>query len=104
MIKSASVAELKQWLQAGEAVLVDVREPNEYQEGHIAGAVLLPLAEVEADTIPPFQGRKLVMQCRSGGRSRTACGKLIKARTDLEVYNLEGGILAWQQAGYEVRS
>jgi rhodanese-related sulfurtransferase len=104
MIKSASVAELKQWLQAGQVVLVDVREPNEYREGHIAGSVLVPLASVEADTIPPFQGRKLVMQCRSGGRSRTACGKLIKSKAELEVYNLEGGILAWQQAGYEIQT
>ncbi len=102
MIKSASVTELKQWLQAGEAVLVDVREPNEYEQGYIQGSVLIPLAGVEADTIPPFQGRKLVMQCRSGGRSRAACGKLVKSKPDLEVYNLEGGILAWQQAGYQV--
>ena len=102
MIKSASVDELKQWLQAGQVVLIDVREPHEYERGYIEGSVLLPLETVDSDTIPPFQGRKLVMQCRSGGRSRVACGKLVKAKPDLEVYNLEGGILAWQQAGYEI--
>jgi rhodanese-related sulfurtransferase len=102
MIKSATVNELKQWLQAGEAVLVDVREPDEYEKGYIEGSVLLPLASVEATTIPPFKGRKLVMQCRSGGRSRAACGKLTKSMPDIDVYNLEGGFLAWQQAGYEI--
>jgi rhodanese-related sulfurtransferase len=104
MIKSATVRELKQWMQDGDVVLVDVREPEEYAQGCIVGSVLVPLATVNADSIPPFQGRRLVMQCRSGGRSRAACGVLVKSSPDLDVYNLEGGILAWQQAGYEVQA
>jgi rhodanese-related sulfurtransferase len=102
MIKSASVNELKQWLKAGEAVLVDVREDDEYAQGRIAGSIHLPLAAVSSHKIPQHQGKKLVMQCRSGGRSRTACGMLTKEKADIEVYNLEGGIIAWQQAGYEI--
>ena len=102
MIKSASVTELKQWLDSGEAVLVDVREPEEYAQGHIAGSVLVPLATVTAAKIPAFQGKKLVLQCRSGGRSRTACGILAKEMPGIETYNLEGGITAWGQAGYDV--
>jgi len=104
MIKSASVAELHQWLQSGEATLVDVREADEYASGHIAGSTFLPLATVTAKALPPYEGKKLVMQCRSGGRSRTACGKLAQEIADLEVYNLEGGILAWAQAGYEIKT
>jgi len=103
MIKSASVNELNEWLKTGNVVLIDVREENEWAQGYIEGAVLMPLATVSADKIPPVAGKKLVMQCRSGGRSRAACGILTKEVTDLEVYNLEGGILAWQQSGYEVQ-
>jgi len=102
MIKSASVEELKQWLENDEAVLVDVRESSEYARGHIEGAVLVPLATVSAENIPSFEGKKLVMQCHSGGRSRTACGMLTKEISDLDVYNLEGGIVEWMQVGYNV--
>jgi rhodanese-related sulfurtransferase len=104
MIKSASVEDLHKWLQAGAAVLVDVREDSEWAQGHIAGAVHVPLATVTTDTIPAFHGKKLVMQCRSGGRSRTACGVMSKENPDIDIYNLEGGIMAWQQAGYDVQT
>ena len=100
MIKSTNVAELKQWLDHGQAVLVDVREADEYAAGHIAEAVLLPLSEFTPDALPPHDGKKLVMQCKSGGRSRTACGKVNHEFPNLDVYNLEGGITAWMQAGY----
>jgi len=103
MIKSATVTDLHQWLQSGEVVLVDVREPEEWAQGHIAGATHIPLATVAADKMPSFQGKKLVMQCRSGGRSRTACGILTQSISGLDIYNLEGGIIAWVQAGYEVK-
>ena len=102
MIKSASVSELKDWLDAGHAMLVDVREPDEYQAGHIKGSTLMPLAQISLGALPPYQRKKLVMQCRSGGRSRTACTKLIAEQPDIEIYNLEGGFLAWKEAGYEV--
>ncbi|MGB9153015.1 MAG: rhodanese-like domain-containing protein [Alphaproteobacteria bacterium] len=102
MIKSTSPAELHQWLQSDQAVLIDVRQPEEYAAGHIKGATLQPLAQVSAKTLPPFQGKKLVMQCHLGGRSRTACGKLTQEIANLDVYNLEGGIAAWANEGYEV--
>jgi len=101
MIKAASAAKLKQWLEAGEATLVDVREPDEYTRSHIAGSVSLPLATVTADALPPFEGKKLVMQCQMGSRSLTACKKLAKENPTLDVYNLEGGIFSWKKAGYE---
>jgi rhodanese-related sulfurtransferase len=104
MIKSTNAAELHQWLQAGAAVLVDVRQPEEYAEARIAGAVLIPLAGLTADRLPAFADKKLVMQCHVGGRSRTACGMLAKEIAGLEVYNLEGGIVAWAQAGLPVEA
>jgi len=102
MIKSASAKELKQWLEAGEAILVDVREADEWAQSHIKGATHIPLAQVSLDKMPAFAGKKLVMQCKAGGRSRAACGKLTNETSDLSVYNLEGGILSWIQAGYKV--
>ena len=102
MIKTTMPDELNQWLQSGEAVLVDVREPNEYEEAHIGGAIPLPLASVRMNALPPHHGKKLVMQCRSGGRSHTACAKLVSEIPDIDVYNLVGGIEAWKQAGYNV--
>src|ERR1700722_12318173 len=100
MIKSVSAQILKEWLAKNEAILVDVREPSEYQAGHIDGATLLPLGSITNGKLPDLEGRRLVLQCRVGGRSQMACMKLIVENPEQEVYNLEGGIEAWKQAGY----
>ncbi len=81
-----------------DAVLVDVREPEEYAAGHLPGSRLLPLRRIieEADTLPRDQPIFLV--CRSGRRSTRAMHWLL----DLgfrEVCNLRGGILSWKAAG-----
>ncbi|MDE2029709.1 MAG: rhodanese-like domain-containing protein [Alphaproteobacteria bacterium] len=93
---------LKRWLDGGEAVLVDVREYGEYEAENIATSTLVPLASVSKNTLPDYAGKKLVMQCRSGRRSEVACHALLADIPGLDVYNLEGGILAWKQAGYPV--
>jgi rhodanese-related sulfurtransferase len=103
MIHTVTAQELHQWLANDEAVLVDVREPAEYQAGHIAGSTLIPLGTVNVAKLPELNGRKLVMQCHLGGRSRTACMKLLSENPELEPYNLEGGITAWALAGFEVK-
>jgi adenylyltransferase/sulfurtransferase len=86
-----------QALLGGEAdlTLVDVREPREFASGHIAGAVNIPVAELQhrlreirADATPVFI-------CRSGARSITACGIALRAGSP-EVCHLEGGMLAWR--------
>jgi rhodanese-related sulfurtransferase len=102
MIKSTDAKELKQWMDAGEAVVVDVREPSEWDHAHIDGATLIPLATVPTTQMPAHAGKKLVMQCKSGGRSRAACGILSQQIDGLEIYNLEGGIMGWIAAGYPV--
>lgn len=88
---------VSQWLQQNEAVLVDVREPFEHAGESIEGAVLVPVNKVSAETLPPHDDRKLVMHCKSGGRSKQACDKLAKA--GIETYNMTGGIEAWSEAG-----
>lgn len=102
MIKSISPATLKKWLEQQEAIVIDVREPSEHAAERIKGASLLPLAHVCKQKLPPLNAKKLVIHCRSGKRSQQACEKLLAEEPNLEIYNLEGGILAWDKAGYAV--
>lgn len=90
---------LRQWLDSHEAVLVDVREPAEHAAEKIPGAKPLPLGNIATGALPPHAGKKLVLHCRKGGRSSSACTKLLSESPALEVYNLDGGIEAWSAAG-----
>ncbi|HCR85432.1 MAG TPA: rhodanese [Alphaproteobacteria bacterium] len=101
-IKTVNSETLKQWLANGEAVVVDVREPAEHSAENIKGAKLVPLATVSKNKLPDCCNKKLVVHCRSGGRSTKACEKLLAEDPNLEIYNLEGGISAWSGAGNEV--
>jgi rhodanese-related sulfurtransferase len=82
-------------------VLIDVREPDEYEEIHAEGAVLIPLGEVpeRSGEIPPLQDTLLI--CRSGARSQRAAEYL--AALGLRVANVAGGTLAWAERGLPVR-
>jgi rhodanese-related sulfurtransferase len=103
MTKVVSPGALRAWLAAGKAVLVDVREPAEYASDHIEGSVLLPLGTLSRDALPDLQNHKLVIHCRKGGRGANACHKLLHEMPGIEIYNLEGGIEAWENAGFPVR-
>lgn len=101
-MKTVDAATLKRWMGSGEAVVVDVREPAEHAAEKIHGATLLPLGAVNKSALPETSGKKLVIHCRSGKRSASACEKLLAEDPTLEVYNLEGGISAWGAAGHAV--
>ncbi len=103
-IKTIDVGTLKRWMDSGEAVVVDVREPAEHAAENIAGATLLPLGGVTKNALPETAGKKLVIHCRSGKRSTSACENLLAEDPNLEIYNLEGGISAWGAAGHSVAS
>lgn len=92
----------KQWLDSGDALLVDVREPAEHRAQHIPGATLIPLSQIRAAALPPLAGRKLVVHCLKGGRAATACQRLLDENPNLAVYNLEGGIQGWTDAALPV--
>ena len=81
--------------------IVDVREPSEYQAGHIAGAKLIPLGELEArmDELP--QDRQILCVCASGARSSMATQRL--ARAGYTVINLRGGMMGWSQNRYPIK-
>ncbi len=82
-----------------EGVLVlDVREPDEWAAGHMAGAVHIPLGDLDPTTVP--DGSPIVVVCRSGNRSSKAAVGLQESGRD--VFNMAGGMKAWQQAGLPV--
>ncbi len=103
-IKSVDAKTLETWLKNGEAVLVDVREPAEHAAENISCAHLLPLSQVHINLLPEFKNKKLVIHCRSGKRSLSACELLVSQDPSLEVYNLEGGIMSWSSLGCKVES
>ncbi len=102
MIKTVDCATLKSWMDKGEAVLLDVREPAEHASEAIPGAILLPMGQLSSNALPPLSGRKLVVHCRKGGRGSRACEQL--AAENIDIYNLEGGIEGWVAAGLPVKS
>ncbi|HQY70569.1 MAG TPA: MBL fold metallo-hydrolase [Pseudomonadales bacterium] len=95
-----------QWVEEhrGEVLVLDVREPGEFDSvlGHIAGALLLPLGELggKLDTLP--RDRPVVAVCRSGARSARATQMLEQA--GLRAANLAGGMLRWRAQGLAVEA
>ena len=81
------------------ALVLDVREANEFSSGHIANAKHIPLGQLNNDikTLEKYKEQTIVVNCRSGSRSAAACG-ILRKQGFTKVYNLAGGILAWQQA------
>lgn len=98
-IPQIAVDELERLQQAGAPVL-DVRTIDEYEEAHVAGAVLIPLAEVpdRLDEIP--SGDPLLVICRTGARSQRACEFL--AEQGISASNIAGGTKAWIESGRPV--
>jgi rhodanese-related sulfurtransferase len=91
-----SVHEAAERIAAG-AVLVDVRQPEEWNAAHIAGATLIPLGELAARAGEIPSDGPVVVVCRSGNRSSMATEALRAAGYD--AYNLEGGMIAWTATG-----
>jgi rhodanese-related sulfurtransferase len=84
--------------RAAETMVVDVREPDEYEQGHVPGAIHLPQADLASrlDELP--RHRPLVLICRSGARSLRAAQFLRQVGFE-QVTNVQGGTLAWRAAG-----
>ena len=91
---------LKAQIDRGDVCLVDVREPGEYAGAHIPGAHLASLSKFDPKRLPQVPGQKLVLYCQSGNRSAQAGRQLLDAGWST-VSHLQGGLLAWQEAGYD---
>jgi rhodanese-related sulfurtransferase len=83
-------------LNAQNAILVDMRADKDYQAGHIVNALHLT-AQDNLSALEKFRDRPVIVYCNSGQRSIAFCSKLRKQNFE-SVYNLKGGILAWQKA------
>jgi rhodanese-related sulfurtransferase len=101
-VPAIDVNQLRQGLTAQPApFLLDVREVWEYQAGHVPGARLIPLAELEdrVDEVP--RDRPILAICHSGQRSLAAAGYLLQ-RGYADVSNVDGGTAAWIERGFPV--
>lgn len=93
------------WRQGGRVELIDVRTPAEYRELHAEPARLTPLDSLDPKAVMASRGEAagepLYVICRGGSRGRKACEAFMAAGFPNAV-NVEGGTLAWEQAGFEV--
>ncbi len=100
VFKNVSVTDLKNASEP-DKIILDVRRQDEYDAGHVEGVVLIPVQELadRLDELP--KDKPLYVICRSGNRSMIASEILEKAGFK-DIRNVQGGILAWQRAGYPV--
>jgi rhodanese-related sulfurtransferase len=100
-IRTLDRADVKQGLANGSILLIDVREPHEYEAGHIPGAHSLPLSRFDAAQIPAVPGKEVVFVCRSGRRTLEAI-RLAQEAGKPYTTHYGGSMLDWQQAGEPV--
>ncbi|RAU22461.1 rhodanese-like domain-containing protein [Paramagnetospirillum kuznetsovii] len=91
---------IRRWWEAGEVVLIDVRERDENAAERIEGALNLPLSSFNPAEVPvPPEGKRLVIHCRSGVRCGSATNLLLAAGWDGEITRMEGGLMGWTAFG-----
>ncbi len=100
-LREVDATTLKYWLDQDKAVLIDIREPDEYAREHIAGARLVPLSGFDPNDFPMDHGKIGVFHCNSGNRTCEAATQILKTGF-AEVYHLDGGIQAWKKAGLPI--
>lgn len=104
MIKKVTVSELQDWMSnSSDTLVIDVRNPDEREQAMIEGTRSIPLGELEnhLEEILKHPG-KVAFHCMRGGRSFKACELLIDEGIN-EVFNVEGGITAWKEAGLPIK-
>jgi rhodanese-related sulfurtransferase len=98
-MQTITVEELKARMDAGEELnIIDCREPDEYAEFNI-GAKLVPLGKIQSmqlDDLEDLKEEEVIIHCRSGKRSMTAC-LFLETMGYTHTVNVEGGVLAWQE-------
>ena len=101
--REVGVAEAVQLINRKDAVIVDVREPNEFKNGRIPHARNIPVDKINerAKELDKLKTKPLLLVCQTGARSAQACSGLLKDGF-AQVVALSGGMAAWQQAGMPV--
>lgn len=98
-VRDITPGEATRLINHDNAVLIDMRNDKDYREGHIVNAVHVPSDKADAPgKLDKYRGRPLIVCCRSGNQSLKLCAELSK-KGFASVYNLKGGLHAWQQAG-----
>jgi len=87
------------WVDAGEAVLVDVRELQEYAAEHIRGALFNPLSTFAPAQVPNPSDKRLVIHCNSGVRCGMAAARLVETGWSGKIHRMQGGIQGWKATG-----
>ncbi len=100
MPPEVDIDELARVRDTGELALIDVRQPDEYEEFHVPGAVLIPLNELPERLADLPSVSPLYIICRTGQRSAIAAEFLGEQKVD--AINVAGGTLAWMKAGNEI--
>ncbi len=105
MIQTISPQETSQLLAQGEAILIDVREADEFRAEHIAYAKSLPLSNLKEliSQINLPKDKKVIFHCLRGKRGSDACINILEwGNSEDNLYNMEGGISAWKEAGLPI--
>ena len=101
-LPSTDAVEVSEKLKNGKRpILVDVRQPDEYQRGHINGAKLVPLGELGRRMKELPKNREIVVVCATGNRSRSATKMLV--REGYNAVNMKGGMMSWARSGFKVK-
>jgi rhodanese-related sulfurtransferase len=107
-MKHISVDAFKQVLEAeknnNSIDFINVCEPAEYKEKHIEGVRSVPLGTIESHVEEFVNKQTIYVHCRSGKRGQQAIEKLMAAGVTSELVNVEGGIMAWDEAGHPTNS
>lgn len=101
--ENISATQAHEWLKTGQAILIDVREPDEFKAEHIAYATSIPLQSVpQTMSLIDPAGKKVIFQCLKGRRGESACEIFKPQSPATPLYNIAGGITAWKEAGLPV--
>ena len=100
-LKKIDAKTAHQWVNDKKAVLIDVREADEYVREHLPEAHLVPLSGFNPEDFPKEHDKIAVFHCKSGGRTEASAGRILGTGFR-EVYQLEDGMQGWRNAGLPV--
>ena len=102
VVREIDPREAKKQIDAGAALLIDVREAEEYAAARIEGATLVPLSALDPNAHAALKGKQVIVHCQMGGRSLRAAQALAPLLGAANVRSMAGGLNAWQALGLPV--
>ena len=101
--RELTAKEAKELIERGEVLVLDVRTPKEFHDGHLKGAKLIPVQQLDgrASEIEEHEDKDILLYCRSGNRS-TVAAEILRRRGFRRLHNMRHGIRGWLREGYEI--